>query len=308
MTSKQMHSDETLIHGIRVTGSASELRAMLDGCRTGTGPRNRVALVPTMGCLHEGHASLIRAARQLADSVVVSIYVNPLQFGPNEDFGRYPRSFEADVELCSAEGADIVFHPASLYPEDGPKISLKVSELGDVLCGASRPGHFDGVATVVSILFNAVRPDVAVFGEKDWQQLSIIRRMASDQHMPVEIVGVPTVRESGGLAMSSRNRYLDRNEMLSGRALHAALQSMRLHAMTGESQARVLLDVGHRVLDSAGITPEYLEIRHADSLQSLQDLGESPARAFVAARIGAARLIDNLSLNTESTAIMPEKL
>jgi len=255
-----------------------------------------IALVPTMGCLHEGHATLIREARKLADIVVVSIYVNPLQFGPNEDFASYPRSFEADAAVCSDAGADIIFNPSNLYPDGAPLVSLMVNGLSDVLCGASRPGHFDGVATVVSILFNAVQPDMAVFGEKDWQQLAVIRRMVRDLHMPVEIIGIETVRENGGLAMSSRNRYLNKQELLTGRALNAALASMQLQAITGEKNAAVLLDAGLRVLATAGVTPEYLEIRAADSLDTLQSLHEMPARAFVAARIGKARLIDNISL------------
>lgn len=264
--------------------------------------RKTIALVPTMGCLHAGHAQLIRQARKMADIVVVSIYVNSLQFGPNEDFERYPRSFEADAELCAAEGADIIFHPDNLYPEDGPMVTLTVRGLGDVLCGASRPGHFDGVVSVVSILFNAVQPDIAVFGEKDWQQLSIIRRMVHDQHMPVQVIGVETIREVNGLAMSSRNRYLDDAELEQGLALSAALNSMQLLTADGERDTAVLIAVGRAVLQEAGIEPEYLEIRQADSLKKLSILGEVPARAFIAARIGPARLIDNLPL--EST---PEK-
>ncbi|HCS14066.1 MAG: pantoate--beta-alanine ligase [Zetaproteobacteria bacterium CG06_land_8_20_14_3_00_59_53] len=288
---------------MKVATSTPQLRAMLAAERG----KRRIVLVPTMGCLHEGHATLIREARKLGDLVVVSIYVNPLQFGPNEDFARYPRSFEADAGVCDEAGADVIFHPENLYPDGAPKVSLTVHGLSDVLCGASRPGHFDGVATVVNILFNAVGPDIAVFGEKDWQQLAIIRRMVADLHMPVEIVGVPTVREAGGLAMSSRNRYLDKQQLLTGRALHAALESMRLQALTGEHDAAVLLDAGKRVLAAAGISPEYLEIRVADSLESLTVLDGSPARAFVAARIGPARLIDNIPIArmTETPCISP---
>lgn len=279
---------------MKTVTKVAKLRATLGAIKAGR--PGCVALVPTMGCLHEGHATLIREARKLADIVVVSIYVNPLQFGPNEDFARYPRSFEADAAICEAEGADVIFHPENLYPEGGPKVSLTVKGLSDVLCGASRPGHFDGVATVVSILFNAVQPDVAVFGEKDWQQLAVIRRMVSDLHMPVGIVGVPTVRDHGGLAMSSRNRYLNEAELQTARALHAALASMRMRSMAGQRDAATLLHAGRQVLGNAGIHPEYLEIRAADSLHELQRLDGVPARAFVAARIGKARLIDNLSL------------
>jgi len=286
---------------ISVASSVTELRVMLTARRMGI--RKSIALVPTMGCLHVGHAQLIRQARKMADIVVVSIYVNPLQFGPNEDFGRYPRSFGADAEVCASAGADIIFHPDNLYPEDGPKVTQSVRDLGDVLCGASRPGHFDGVASVVAILFNAVQPDIAVFGEKDWQQLSIIRRMVRDQHMPLEIVGVETVREADGLAMSSRNRYLSDAELKKSHALSNALNSMQLLVADGERDTSVLIAVGHAVLQEAEIEPEYLEIRQADSLNMLRTLGEAPARAFVAARIGPARLIDNLPL--ESTLEKP---
>ena len=188
--------------------STAELRRELEPAPRG----RRVALVPTMGCLHAGHMSLIRLAKELADLVVVSIYVNPLQFGPGEDLATYPRPFEADAGQCREAGVDLLFHPQDLYPHGEPEVSLRVRGLSDVLCGASRPGHFDGVATVVNILFNIVCPDVAVFGEKDWQQLAIIRRMAQDLAMPVSIIGAPILREADGLAMSSRNRYLRGDE------------------------------------------------------------------------------------------------
>lgn len=285
---------------MRVAESTAELRAMLDGFRleSGVGRRKSVALVPTMGCLHAGHARLIREARTLANTVVVSIYVNPLQFGPNEDFARYPRCFEADLAICAEQGADIVFHPASLYPEAGPKVSLTVRDLSDVLCGAVRPGHFDGVATVVSILFNAVQPNVAVFGEKDWQQLTIIRRMARDLHMPVDIVGVETVREDDGLAMSSRNRYLDEGQRRQAMALSRALGVMRKLAGAGERDASDLVEAGRQLLQQAGIEPEYLEIRDAELLNPVDTLDDRAARAFVAASVGSARLIDNMPLET----------
>ena len=287
------------IADMRVAGTAEELRAMMDGFRleSGAGRRKSVALVATMGCLHEGHVRLIREARALAQVVVVSIYVNPLQFGPNEDFARYPRSFDADVALCADAGADIIFHPENLYSEGGPKVCLNVRELGDVLCGVSRPGHFGGVATVVNILFNTVQPTVAVFGEKDWQQLCIIRRMTADLHMPVEIVGVSTEREESGLAMSSRNRYLGDAERQRAASLSAALRAMQAMAAAGERDAGVLVAAGRELLRDAGVEPEYLEIRDADSLQLMQTLSTAPARGFVAARLGAARLIDNMPID-----------
>jgi len=295
-----MNPEVLKIADMRVAGTTEELRAMMDGFRleSGAGRRKSVALVPTMGCLHAGHARLIREARALAQVVVVSIYVNPLQFGPNEDFARYPRSFDADVALCAEAGADVIFHPESLYPEGGLKVSLTVSELGGMLCGASRPGHFDGVATVVNILFNLVQPSVAVFGEKDWQQLAIIRRMVADLHMPVEVVGAETEREADGLAMSSRNRYLGDAERERAVSLSAALSAMQSLAAAGEHDASALIAAGHSVLNDAGIESEYLEIRDAGSLQTLQKLTGSPARAFVAARLGTARLIDNMSLES----------
>jgi pantoate--beta-alanine ligase len=277
---------------MKIIRDADELRLQLAGLRN-----ERIALVPTMGCLHEGHLSLIRKAKRLADIVVVSVYVNPLQFGPNEDFSSYPRTFNADADLCREQGVDIIFHPENLYPHAGPQVTLKVSGLDEGLCGTNRPGHFDGMATVVNILFNIVQPDLAIFGEKDWQQLTIIRRMASDLHMPVEIVGSETLREEDGLAMSSRNRYLNADERRQATALFAALEAMHKQAASGEQQVAALLQTGATLLDQHGIVPEYLEIRHEDSLAPIDSLDEGPARAFVAARVGPARLIDNLSLS-----------
>jgi pantoate--beta-alanine ligase len=271
--------------------SADELRQELQAHRNG----KRVALVPTMGCLHAGHLSLIELARELADTVVVSIYVNPLQFGPSEDFAAYPRTFAADAEVCIKAGADVLFHPQSLYPEGGPKVTLHVTELGSVLCGATRPGHFDGVATVVAILLNIVQPEVAVFGDKDWQQLAIIRRMVSDLAMPVAIIGTPTVREADGLAMSSRNRYLGPEERKLAAGLFRALDTMRQASADGENSTKTLLDIGHASLKEDDIAPEYLEIRDAETLR--EPAPGRPARAFIAARIGSARLIDNMPLD-----------
>ncbi len=257
-----------------------------------------IALVPTMGCLHDGHIRLIEAARQQADIVVVSIYVNPLQFGANEDLDRYPRTFEADADRCEQAGVDMIFHPATLYTDATPQVSMKVGALGNTLCGASRPSHFDGVATVVNILFNIVQPDIAVFGEKDWQQLTIIRQMVHDLHLPTRIVSVATVREHDGLAMSSRNRYLDASERRRAAALSQTLIAMAEQAASGIRDCRQLLDTGQAVLQTQGITPEYLDIRHADTLHALGELQpDQPARAFIAARIGNARLIDNMPLD-----------
>ncbi len=256
----------------------------------------RIALVPTMGCLHEGHASLIRKARELADVVVVSIYVNPLQFGPNEDLDAYPRTFETDKGICEAEGADIVFHPENLYASGPPNITLKVTELSDVLCGTARPGHFDGVVTVVNILFNIVQPDIALFGEKDWQQLAIIRRMMTDLHMAVEVVGCETVREPDGLAMSSRNRYLSAEERKRAIALHASIQKIAENTKNSEKSCEKLLKNARNDLKMKQIDPEYIEIRDASTLVESTRITDRPARAFIAATIGKARLIDNVAL------------
>ncbi len=279
---------------MKIVETTNELRRLLTPLR-GAG---RIALAPTMGCLHEGHASLIRKARQLVDTVVVSIYVNPLQFGPKEDLGRYPRTFEADRAVCETEGADIIFHPASLYAAAEPGVTLAVSGLARCLCGAHRPGHFDGVATAVNVLFNIVQPDIAVFGEKDWQQLVIIRRMVSDLHMPVEIVSRPTVRESDGLARSSRNRYLSSEERQRAGRLYACLRFIAENAKKGEKNCKKLCKMAENRLKMEKIDPEYLDIRAAASLSAIERITNTPARAFVAARIGKARLIDNIALET----------
>jgi len=277
---------------MNIIETADELRRALASAYG----RHRIALVPTMGCLHEGHLSLIRQAKGLADIVVVSIYVNPLQFGPNEDMDKYPRTFEKDCAACEAAGVDFLFHPHNLYPDDGPIITLYVRELADVLCGTSRPGHFNGVATVVNILFNIVQPDIAVFGEKDWQQLTIIRRMVNDLQMPVEISSGKTVREADGLAMSSRNRYLTPEERKQAASLYAGLRLMAENAQKGEKNCVKLLKMAENHLKMNDIVPEYLDIRHADTLEAVQRLDDEPCRAFVAAHIGRARLIDNIEL------------
>jgi len=286
---------------MNIITTASDLRRTLAPVRE----RDRIAFVPTMGCLHEGHLSLIRKARRLADIVVVSIYVNPMQFGPNEDFDAYPRTFEADCALCKQEGVDIIFHPDTLYPADGIKVSLTVDELDHCLCGAARPGHFDGVATVVNILFNIVQPDIAIFGEKDWQQLTIIRRMVEALQMPIEVIGSETLREADGLATSSRNRYLGDEDRALAAHLYKALAAMHSLVGEGETDTRKIIATGTDILTSAGITAEYLEVRDAWSLQPVRTLDKQhPSRAFIAARIGPARLIDNapLSLPGEKSA------
>jgi len=279
---------------MKIATTSLELRRLLNPLRSS----NTIAFVPTMGCLHAGHISLIEQARTRADIVVVSIYVNPLQFGPTEDLDAYPRTVDDDTRACADAGVDVLFHPASLYPANGPDITLKAGPLATCLCGAARPGHFDGVVTVVNILFNIVQPDLAVFGEKDWQQLAIIRRMVSNLQMPVEVIGSAIVRETDGLAMSSRNRYLSDSERARALAISRALTAMQQAAQGGETDAQTLKTRARNILENAGIQPEYIDIRHAISLQEQAQLKQQPTRAFIAARVGKTRLIDNVALNT----------
>lgn len=269
--------------------------------RTWRRQAGRVLLVPTMGALHEGHARLVREARRMAgDSarVVATIFVNPLQFGPNEDFDRYPRTLEADLRLCEEAGADLVFAPP--VPEVyHPDRSIKITEssLSAVLCGASRPGHFDGVCTVVAKLFNLVQPDEALFGRKDYQQLAVIRRLVRDLDIPVVVHGVETVREPDGLAMSSRNRYLSPEERAQAPALQAALRRARDAWLAGERDVSRLLQVirEHVACNSPLCREDYVSIVDPDSLQPLARV-EDHAVALLAFWFGKARLIDNLEL------------
>jgi len=276
---------------MKVVKSIAELQHIL-----GSFDKEQIALVPTMGCLHEGHVSLIEKAKRLADVVVVSIYVNPLQFSKGEDLDVYPRPFEQDINACKTAGVDIVFHPDNLYPDQGIQVGLHVNTLSHRLCGASRPGHFDGVVTVVNILFNIVRPHLAVFGEKDFQQLSIIRRMVSDLHMSVEVIGAPTIRELDGLAQSSRNKYLSDDEKLQAAEISTALGLMQLKAIDGLT-VKDILEAGQQHLEKFDIQIEYLEICNETFLEPLLTIHPTQAaRILVAARIGKTRLIDNMPL------------
>ncbi|MEJ2309538.1 MAG: pantoate--beta-alanine ligase [Gammaproteobacteria bacterium] len=261
----------------------------------------RVAFVPTMGNLHDGHLALVDAALGHADRVVVSIFVNPLQFGEGEDFDSYPRTLEDDGRALEAHDASLLFAPSveEMYPRPhSVQTRVEVPGISDILCGASRPGHFVGVATVVCKLFNMVQPDVALFGEKDYQQLMVIRLMVSDLALPVEIVGCPTVRESDGLAMSSRNGYLTANERSKAPQLHAMLEETKTAMQQGERDYAALETRAAGALASAGFHVDYFSIREARDL-SLPD-GET--RDFVilaAAKLGTPRLIDNIAFSLD---------
>jgi pantoate--beta-alanine ligase len=260
-----------------------------------------VLFVPTMGALHEGHATLIREARRRAgtsDSVAVSIFVNPLQFGPNEDFDRYPRTLEADLQLCRAAGADAVFAPsaAEVYHPDR-SITIRETRLSTVLCGASRPGHFDGVCTVVAKLFNLVQPNIALFGKKDYQQLAVLRRLVRDLDFPIEIQGVETVREADGLALSSRNRYLSAEERAQAPALHAALKLAADAWAGGVTGARHLLGLiqTHLAQHAPLGRVDYLALVDRHTLEPLEVVHDNGLIAL-AVFFDKARLIDNVEL------------
>jgi pantoate--beta-alanine ligase len=254
---------------------------------------NKVVLVPTMGALHAGHRELLRRARNIPNTVLVtSIFVNPLQFGPNEDLSRYPRPLEADLEVCAEERAEIVFTPERehMYPP-GSQVTVHPGPLGSELEGVVRPGHFDGVLTVVNKLFNIVRPDYALFGEKDYQQLVLIKRMVADLDMETRVIGVPTVREPDGLALSSRNVYLNASERQSAVALSAALAA---GSYVGRSGVDAVLSAAREVLAAhPEVAVDYLEVRSPD-LGAPPERGE--ARLLVAAKVGTTRLIDNAGL------------
>jgi pantoate--beta-alanine ligase len=280
----------TLVRPVVFTDRA-ELTAARSGA-TGT-----VALVPTMGALHEGHRALIRAARAAADSVVVSIFVNPLQFGPNEDLDRYPHTFDADLELCAGEGVDLVFAPptAVIYPER-PIVTVSAGALGDVLEGAHRPGHFDGVLTVVLKLFHLTQPDLAFFGAKDAQQLVLIRRMVADLDLPVRIVTVPTVREPDGLARSSRNRHLSASDRVAALALSRALRAGEQAADSGAAAPAVQAAATAVLTDEAAVDLDYVALVDPVGLVEVSRAASGPALLAVAGRVGSTRLIDNVTV------------
>lgn len=257
----------------------------------------RIGLVPTMGNLHAGHISLIETARQHADFVVASVFVNPLQFGPNEDLDSYPRTLMDDQHKLQTAGCSLLFTPTEqlMYPHGMQGQTLvQVSGVSEGLCGGSRPGHFDGVATVVTKLFNMVQPDMAVFGEKDFQQLAVIRKMTSDLNMPIEIIGAPIVRDSDGLALSSRNGYLDAAQRKTAPQLYLSLQHLVDQIQAGNRDYGALLQQAEQQLLAAGMRPDYIELRQASSLQPAT-ADSSDLVVLGAAFLGSTRLIDNIA-------------
>jgi pantoate--beta-alanine ligase len=279
---------------MKILQNINDMRAAV---RAACGENRRLGFVPTMGALHEGHLSLLRGAKSQTDVVAASIFVNPTQFGPNEDFAKYPRTFERDCALLKNEGVDLLFVPSTeeMYPK-GAVTWVTVEGLSDKLCGRSRPGHFRGVTTVVSKLFHIVEPDMAFFGQKDAVQLVLIRRMVSDLNMPVEIVGCPIVREEDGLAMSSRNAYLSAKERQSALALNHSLQEIKERFDAGERDSEKLISAGMKIFrrePSARL--DYLEIVHPETLDPVPSV-TGAALVAAATFVGTTRLIDNIML------------
>lgn len=276
-------------------GSKDEVRQAVGEARR---EGKRIALVPTMGALHDGHLSLVQAARERADYVVVSVFVNPTQFSPGEDFEAYPRDVDRDLDLLGAEGVDLAFTPTTdaMYSADA-QVTVEPGALGTILEGATRPTHFRGVCTIVTKLLAITTPDLAFFGEKDYQQLAVLKRMVRDLDLAVKVVGCRTVRECDGLAMSSRNAYLSRDEREAATVLYRALRSAETLALDGERDARVLEEAMRSQVEYEPLaTLDYAVVADAVTLATLASLGAGPARALIAARVGATRLIDNLAL------------
>jgi pantoate--beta-alanine ligase len=257
----------------------------------------RLALVPTMGALHEGHMSLIRAGREHADAVCVTIFVNPTQFGPNEDFGAYPRQMQQDCAMLEGAGVELLFAPAveEMYPQ-GFATTVHVARLTECLCGADRPHHFDGVATVVTKLLLQAEADVAMFGEKDFQQLLVVRQLVRDLDIPTRIQGCRTWRDADGLALSSRNKYLSAEQRAIAPSLHRALQEVAAHFRAGQEFEAPAADAVEGLVAQGFTSVDYLEVREAETLTLLAKAVNRPARVFGAARIGSVRLIDNVAV------------
>ena len=281
--------------------------ATIDECRSAVRQAQQsgmvVGLVPTMGALHEGHLSLVRAAKARCGWIMVTIFVNPTQFGPNEDFKAYPRPLDDDLAKCRSVGVDAVFAPSVkvMYGADS-RTTVRVGRLTDGLCGPHRPGHFDGVATVVAKLFHIALADAAFFGEKDYQQLMVIRQMVADLNSPIEVVGCPTLREPDGLAMSSRNAYLSPAERTQAVSISRALFQARDAVATGNTDAKAIIQSARSTIVAAGITSiDYVEVVDANTLELLTKL-DRPARLCIAVRIGKTRLIDNMELAFDGRA------
>lgn len=281
---------------MRTVHSLKELRSILRNYRQ---QGKTIGLVPTMGNLHEGHISLVRKASEAADIVVTSIFVNPMQFGANEDLDKYPRTLQEDQDKLAEAGNTLVFAPSveEVYPEGmARQTKVLVPEVSEGHCGASRPGHFEGVATVVAMLFNMVQPDVAVFGEKDYQQLAVIKKMVRDLMIPVNVVGAPTVREEDGLAKSSRNGYLSEEERATAPIVFQTLNRVAEQLQQGRSDFQALEQEAQNVLAEAGLRPDYFNIVSSQTLKPATD-EDRELTLLVAAFLGTTRLIDNLSLS-----------
>lgn len=278
--------------------SLRELRAAVSRARS---EGKRIALVPTMGNLHAGHIALVEKATQRADFVVASIFVNPLQFGANEDLDKYPRTLVADQEKLVGAGCHLLFTPdvEEVYP-DGMQQQTRVSVplVSEGLCGASRPGHFEGVATVVCKLFNMVQPDLALFGEKDFQQLAVIRKLVRDLNLPIQVMGEPTVRAADGLALSSRNGYLNESQRALAPLLYRTLQQLAEEIRRQPSAQSTLLAAARQQLEDAGLRPDYLELREAVQLREVRD-GDRQLVLLAAVYLGTTRLIDNLQFSLD---------
>jgi pantoate--beta-alanine ligase len=284
-----------------ITRTIAETRAALAHARA---QGNRIGFVPTMGYLHEGHLRLIDIARQHSDFVVVSIFVNPTQFGPHEDFASYPRDFERDRKLCEARGTDLIFAPevSEIYPERS-LITFQIEKLADRLCGARRPGHFNGVVLVVSKLFNIVQPDIAVFGQKDAQQLIIIKRLVQDLNFPVRIIAAPTVREPNGLAMSSRNVYLSPTQRAQSTVLYKSLQRAKALIESGERDPQQIIAEMRKLIATVSEEKiDYIEIVRVSDLQPIEKL-DGLVLIALAVYFGKARLIDNIILDVSDRAV-----
>jgi pantoate--beta-alanine ligase len=284
-----------------ITRTIAETRTAIAHARA---QGKHIGFVPTMGYLHEGHLQLIDIARQHSDFVVVSIFVNPTQFGPHEDFASYPRDFERDRKLCEARGADLIFAPevSEMYPERS-LITFQIEKLADRLCGARRPGHFNGVILVVSKLLNIVQPDIAVFGQKDAQQLIIIKRLVQDLNFPVRIISAPTVREPDGLAMSSRNVYLSPTQRAQSTVLYKSLQRAKALIESGERDAKRVIAEMERVIATASEAKiDYIEIVRVSDLQPIEKL-DGLVLIALAVYFGKARLIDNIILDVSDRAV-----